>query len=262
MKTEIYLLLALFFCLIQASPLSFKVASFDRSRIVGGVATNIRKFPYQVSLQAWDSNFHFCGGSIIGEKWILTAAHCTRSTTRKYYVRVGSTYHAEGGFIYNVSRVINHPQFNPFTFNNDISLLELTEPISIKTRAAIIDLPPNDREIKNSSMVTLSGWGYTLNSKESNDALRFVKVYTIEFEECVKRFEDVVGADVTDNMFCAGYPGGGKDACQGDSGGPVMLNDELVGIISWGEGCAAEQYPGVYTRVAALRDWIKEHSHI
>ena len=83
---------------------------------------------------------------------------------------------------------------------------------------------------------------------------------TVNQKECNKAYSDFGG--VTDRMLCAGYQQGGKDACQGDSGGPLVADGKLVGVVSWGYGCAQAGYPGVYSRVAVVRDWVRENSGV
>lgn len=84
--------------------------------------------------------------------------------------------------------------------------------------------------------------------------MQSVEIPIVDRNECNEDYE----GDITPDMICAGVPEGGKDSCQGDSGGPVVLNGNLVGIVSWGDGCARAGYPGVYTNVAYFLDWINQ----
>ncbi|KAB5426717.1 serine protease [Phocaeicola vulgatus] len=235
---------------------SARYAHSGHGRIVGGTATDISAFPYQISLQAYDSGYHFCGGTIIDQQWVVTGAHCIGGD-RPYYVRVGSTQHASGGYIYNVTKAHVHPEYNPRNVDNDIALLHLSEPVTINSRALAADLPEEDSKVETGDVVTVSGWGDTLNEEESKDDLRFVEVFIHDHDDCVKRYAD---ADmlVTDNMICAAVEQGGRDSCQGDSGGPLVIDNTLVGIVSWGKGCALAGYPGVYTNVVNYLSWISE----
>lgn len=120
-----------------------------------------------------------------------------------------------------------------------------------------IELPEEDEVPKAGSIATITGWGALSSGGMTSKNLQRVKVPIIEQSECVKAY----GSTVTDRMICAGLLGvGGKDSCQGDSGGPMKVNGKIHGVVSWGQGCASRNYPGVYTRVTAVRQWIKEKS--
>ncbi|KAL1400957.1 hypothetical protein pipiens_007006 [Culex pipiens pipiens] len=225
-------------------------------RIVGGFEIDILEVPYQISLQSYG---HFCGGSIIGENWVLTAGHCASDYDVGLNVRVGSSLHGSGGQLVPVKRVIQHPQYNPNTIDFDFALLELEQPVQLSEEFFAVELPEQDQEVEDGQLLQVSGWGYTQNPSESNEALRATNVPAVSQEECRESYG---GYQITDRMICAGYQAGGKDACQGDSGGPLVEGKTLVGVVSWGIGCAEPGYPGVYSRVAAVRDWIKEHSDI
>ncbi|KAL9702285.1 hypothetical protein quinque_005803 [Culex quinquefasciatus] len=223
-------------------------------RIVGGFEIDILEVPYQISLQSYG---HFCGGSIIGANWVLTAGHCASDYDVGLHVRVGSSLHGSGGQLVSVKRVIQHPQYNPNTIDYDFALLELEQPVQLSEEFFAVELPEQDQEVEDGQLLQVSGWGYTQNPSESNEALRATNVPAVSQEECRESYGT---NQITDRMICAGYQAGGKDACQGDSGGPLVEGKTLVGVVSWGIGCAEPGYPGVYSRVAAVRDWIKEHN--
>jgi len=105
-----------------------------------------------------------------------------------------------------------------------------------------------------SSRCVVSGWGRLSSGGLLPNQLRAVKVGIISREECDNAYAAFGG--ITENMICAGVPGGGKDACQGDSGGALVCNGQLVGIVSWGIGCAEAEYPGVYSNIANLRSFV------
>ncbi|XP_055590619.1 trypsin-1-like [Uranotaenia lowii] len=221
--------------------------------IVGGFPIEIAKVPYQVSLQIDGS--HLCGGSIISSKWILTAAHCTKlGYTDRFSVRIGSTKHAGGGQVLKVVKVVFHPRYSgndPAIY--DLSLVELEHELQFNSSIKKIKLARG--EPKAGSMGLVSGWGDTHSPWESNAILRATHVPIVTRDDCSKAY----GARIPESMICAGFLWqGGKDSCQNDSGGPLVIDGQLVGVVSWGEGCALAGYPGVYSNVAAVLDWINE----
>ncbi|KAJ8976732.1 hypothetical protein NQ317_004283 [Molorchus minor] len=223
-------------------------------RIVGGRNASISDYPYQVSLQFY--GYHFCGGSIISSTWVLTAAHCTESIDmNSFTVRAGSSSVVSGGQVLNVLRILIHPQYDRLNIDYDISLVELASPID-NSDAHAISLPsPGSGPIAGATC-TISGWGNIEEGGGAPTTLQVVEVPVVSQDDCRLAYG---GSSVTDRMFCAGVLGvGGKDSCQGDSGGPAVVGGNLVGIVSWGYGCARPDYPGIYTNVANLRSWIKE----
>jgi uncharacterized delta-60 repeat protein len=245
-------------------------------RIVGGRPTTIDKFPYQVALlqtPIYDTNNvynnQFCGGSIINSRWILTAAHCVDGALpSSVAVGVGITdlTSAGRGRIFYVDQIIVHTNYNPFTYDFDIALLHLTEPIDFSGReypAAPVGLvSPMDEAMGVDApgvMATITGWGNTSAIFPAYPTRLQVAAVPITVQS-----QYPPGA-ITTNMLLAGYPEGGIDTCQGDSGGPLVVTNSQglilqAGITSWGHGCAEPGYPGVYTRVAAFYDWITSYA--
>ena len=117
------------------------------------------------------------------------------------------------------------------------------QPIQMTTAA-----PPADMS------VIVTGWGALKLGGQSPSQLQQVQVYIVDQEECSNIYRSFGG--VSERMICAGVSKGDKDSCQGDSGGPLVSNGQLVGIVSWGVGCAAQGYPGVYSNVANLKNWV------
>uniref|UniRef100_A0A1A9WKF8 trypsin n=1 Tax=Glossina brevipalpis TaxID=37001 RepID=A0A1A9WKF8_9MUSC len=227
------------------------------SRIVGGQQINITEAPYQISLQTGRRG-HVCGGSIISSQWVITAAHCTdKRKASDFKVRIGSSYTSRDGQLLNVTELLQHKNFNYSNVDYDYSLLKLSEKIEFSQTKKPIKIPDSTYNFTIGSKCYVSGWGSTQNSSESSQWLRLTAVPIFDQKECSKQYKRFGG--VTDRMICAGYSKGGKDACQGDSGGPLVSADGfLVGVVSWGYGCAKPNYPGVYSRVTAARDWIRE----
>uniref|UniRef100_A0A6B2EKJ0 trypsin n=2 Tax=Phlebotominae TaxID=7198 RepID=A0A6B2EKJ0_9DIPT len=232
------------------------------SRIVGGNPVDIKEIPYQVSVNFF--GMHYCGGSILNERFILTAAHCTeyaRSTIiDNFQIRTGSNHSSIEGQVHRVKELYRHELYNPEDENNpmdyDYAILELEDPIVFDDVRRPVQLATSGEEVPSGTMLKTSGWGATKNIQESTFHVRAVSVPAVSHFECASRY--YFGTPITERMICAGYSAGGKDACQGDSGGPIIREDNgvLVGVVSWGNGCALPGYPGVYSKVSAVREWI------
>ncbi|EDV98093.1 trypsin epsilon [Drosophila grimshawi] len=220
-------------------------------RIVGGYDTSIEAHPYQVSLQR--NGAHFCGGSVYSHDIIVTAAHCLQSVSAKdLRVRVGTTYWREGGSVHSVKSFRNHEGYNKRTMINDIAIIRLESSISFDSSVRPIDIaeknPANDAE------AIVTGWGTTKSGGSIPDHLLAVDLRIVNREECASK-EYKYGSQIKDTMICAYAVH--KDACQGDSGGPLVSGGRLVGVVSWGKGCAATGYPGVYADVAHFHSWVE-----
>lgn len=223
--------------------------------IVGGEKANIEDFPYQ-------ANFYVgggpdCGGTILNKNTIVTAAHCTyQSQASDFSIRVGSS-DLYGGTVYNVSTFYQHPQFVYDTLDYDVSVLKLDSDLVFGSGVQPIG-GLTDAEPAAGSQATVSGWGSLHEGEGDSNDLEYVTVPIVDRNTCST---DYNGA-ITSRMICAGVKNGGKDSCQGDSGGPFVANGKLVGIVSWGKGCARKDLPGIYTNVAnqEIHDWITQHA--
>ncbi|XP_048196330.1 anionic trypsin-2-like [Perognathus longimembris pacificus] len=226
----------------------------DDDKIVGGYTCAKNSVPYQVSL---NSGAHVCGGSLINDQWVVSAAHCYKPHVQRFIqVRLGehNIRAFEGGeqFI-DAAKIIIHPQYNSTTAVNDILLIKLSSPASLNSRVATMSLPSSCAPAGTQCLI--SGWGNVLSFGVYNpDLLQCVEVPILNQADCEASYP----GEITKDMVCAGFLEGGKDACQGDSGGPMVCNGELQGIVSWGLGCSWEGFPGVYTRVCKYVDWIQD----
>lgn len=232
-------------------------------KIVGGVPAIKGEFPFQVSLQS-SSGSHFCGGSLIKADWVLTAAHCVQgSATMKIVVGLHDQSNKTGTETFTAKRIIAHPKFNRSTLDFDYALIQLSADSkfrSIDLNRVEIEVPKNNEQF----MVWTSGWGTTSEGSYTlPKILNKVEIPLVSTEDC--NMSEVYNGDITDRMICAGFKAGGKDSCQGDSGGPLFTQQAsgdftLVGVVSWGEGCARPNKYGVYSKVNAMIDWIEKQS--
>ncbi|ERE88560.1 anionic trypsin-2-like protein [Cricetulus griseus] len=231
-------------------PISIQVAfPVDDDKIVGGYTCQKNSVPYQVSL---NSGYHFCGGSLINEQWVVTAAHCYKT---RIQVRLGehniNVLEGDEQFV-TASKIIRHPSFNSRTLDNDIMLIKLASPVTLNSRVATVALPTSCAAAGTQCLI--SGWGNTLSSGVNNpDLLQCLNAPVLSQSACQAAYP----GQITANMICVGFLEGGKDSCQGDSGGPVVCNGKLQGIVSWGYGCALKNNPGVYTKVCNYVSWIQ-----
>ncbi|KAH9644581.1 hypothetical protein HF086_009156 [Spodoptera exigua] len=230
-------------------------------RIVGGSVTTIDRYPSIAALlysSDWSYYWQHCGGTIINNRSILTAAHCTfGDAVNRWRIRVGSTWANNGGVVHNVVQNIVHPQFNiGAMLNNDIAILRsatfftFNNNVSPAPLAGITYLPGDNQA------VWAAGWGDTYSGSDAgSEQLRHVQVVVINQNTCRNQYANTVFS-INDNMLCSGWPSGGRDQCQGDSGGPLYHNGIVVGVCSFGFGCGDPKYSGVNARVSRYSSWI------
>ncbi|KAJ8976747.1 hypothetical protein NQ317_004299, partial [Molorchus minor] len=220
-------------------------------RIVGGTNASILEFPYQVSLRKYGQ--HICGASVFHSSYVVTAAHCvTGGIASQYSIRAGSDYVTTAGKRIKVCTITAHENFNEYTMDNDIAILKLCSPLTFTERILPIALPQYGEVVTEGTAAQVSGWGFVKENGAVSTTLQKVVIPILSQITCRNIYKAYT--DLTDNMLCAGLLEGGKDACQG---GPLRANGKLIGIVSWGNGCARRQYPGVYTKVSNYRNWIK-----
>ncbi|EAT42902.1 AAEL005594-PA [Aedes aegypti] len=223
-------------------------------RIVGGVDADIENFPYQLSLRR--SGSHSCGASVISDRWALSAAHCTYPLPNVAIMslRGGTANRLEGGVIFNVESISNHPQYDDWNLENDVCVLRTVEPME-GLHITPIQLVPAETYYPHGTRAVLSGWGLTSVPGSLPVTLQMVDIPVIEQETCRTGWP---AGWVTDDMLCASEPG--RDACNGDSGGPLVTGGRQIGIVSWGATNCLGNEPGIYARVAypLLRNWITD----
>jgi trypsin len=226
-------------------------------RIVGGEKTDIRDHPWQVALDIKiDGQRYLCGGSIIADRWVLTAAHCFKRSTTAGEVRAkaGVTDYNKQGVWTDVQRIRIHDHYNSKTHEHDIALVKLRT----TARGRIIPLVTAQERLAPGEPLEITGWGAT---SEGGDTSRHLLQATVPLAlNASCNAPSAYDGKIKPGMMCAGSRDGGVDSCQGDSGGPLVWRRAdgpvLVGVVSWGEGCARKLKYGVYTRVSAYRGWI------
>ncbi|XP_039183327.1 serine protease 56 isoform X2 [Crotalus tigris] len=206
-----------------------------------------------------------CSGVLVGSTWIVTAAHCFTGSRNElaWSVVLGNydlTRRDEGEQVVPVSRILTHPKFNPKTFHGDVASLELTVPAHPSAWVTPVCLPDQATETSQ-ELCYIVGWGSLYEDGPPAEVVMEARVPILAQDLC----RAALGSQlVSSAMFCAGYLSGGIDSCQGDSGGPLMCWDPLLeryvlhGITSWGSGCGERGKPGVYTRITAFADWIRQ----
>ncbi|XP_067138000.1 transmembrane protease serine 9-like [Centruroides vittatus] len=209
---------------------------------------------------------HHCGGSIINDQWVVSAAHCFSDSNRPedYLLVVGTiNRNGEGGDSYEVQSIKNHEDHNTENLDNDIALLKSKSNFLFNEFVAPISLGTEDMCKKPDVIGIVAGFGTTEEGKPIyKDILQIVEVPIIDNETCQELYhsDDIV---INENQLCAGYEDGGKDSCQGDSGGPLYIQNgderSLCGVVSFGIGCARPNYPGVYASIGYFLDWIDEN---
>ncbi|KPI91087.1 Transmembrane protease serine 9 [Papilio xuthus] len=250
---------------VNGAPASNPVNSaLDRSqtRIVGGYNSTCTEFPHQVGYIV--NNSYFCGGFIVSERFILTAAHCTQNVDPSTIVlRAGSTFRTNGTII-PITEVISNAGYDNTTFDKDIAVLKTTEAIQFNSCIQPIALPSKGLVASAGEMLLVSGWGRTQEDATTIPVqLMAVNLTVVDHTLCQLTY--LVDSEITSNMLCAGnFFLGGESTCQGDSGGVGAIDGVARAIASFGRGCGQPLSPAVFTDISAseIRDFITQYTEL
>ncbi|KAG8433548.1 hypothetical protein GDO86_017737 [Hymenochirus boettgeri] len=233
---------------------------------MGGQDAAYGEWPWQVSLRG--SNGHFCGGSLITSNWVVSAGHCVYNRPASSFrvflgsYRLSQTNQQETNF--GVKQRIIHPNYDPNTLTNDISLLQLDGNVGFTDFIFPVCLPSNTVTFPNGLGCWVTGWG-TISPGVGlpyPQTLQEVQVPLMDGSKCIGYYNTPSNKAIltTDLQICAGYINGGKDSCQGDSGGPLVCSQDnhwyLAGVVSFGDSCGKPNRPGVYTLVSHFKSFI------
>lgn len=221
---------------------------------MGGENGTLGQFPFQVSLRN-PRNRHFCGGSILSERWVITAAHCAVGQNVSDIIVAVGTIQIKEGVIYELDQIFVHEKYDSSTIQNDVSVLKTAKEIVFNANArpiAIRSTYTNEAEV-----ATASGWGLTKYPGEVPDILQFLAVKTLNNEKCAQELDTLIGTNIYNGSLCTLTHHSGQGMCMGDSGGPLTVNGELVGLVSWGIPCG-RGFPDVFTRVSVFAEWIQD----
>ncbi|XP_072022814.1 ovochymase-like [Amphiura filiformis] len=236
--------------------------SYSR-RIVGGTDARDGDWPWLVGLRGSTDVHYVCGGTLISSHWVITAAHCIDYISTAV---IGTTLSALNSTTndhieISIENVYPLPDYDPTTHEGDIALVKLSSSVHFDDSIQPVCLGTSTLEGDAYVGCSILGWGRLSEGGVFPSGLQVATVPLLLPSQC-----NVYVPEVTDNMLCAGRPEGGVDSCQGDSGGPLLCVDELdrwyiVGITSFGSGCARPNSPGVYTRISKYHDFINSTLH-
>ena len=239
-----------------------------RAQIVDGEAADVGEWPWQVYIKAGPFQ---CGGSLIHEEWVLTAAHCLLNEAGTDILLISEVSvilglhdltNQAGTQEIQAAQLIMHENYSLATNQDDIGLIKLAAPAQLSNTVALVSLVDStefDTLAAPETLGWVTGWGAIYENGPGSAILQEVAVPIITNQTCNVSYGDTISS----NMFCAGFAEGGKDACQGDSGGPLSVPSgegwKQAGIISWGTGCAQPEYYGVYTRIYKYDAWLTQY---
>ncbi|KAK6494446.1 granzyme K-like [Huso huso] len=216
------------------------------SEIIGGKDVKPNSRPWMASIQI--GNFHICGGVLIKDQWVLTAAHCSRLKGEKTVVLGAHNLKKEekSQERLKIEKTFIYPGSDKDPKLKDIMLIKLKRKVKLNKKISTLSLPKSGKDIKPGVKCKVAGWGATVNkAPKGSDTLKEAEVIVIDRKVCNKYYSG--NPNITKDMLCAGDKKGKKDACSGDSGGPLICKNTFTAIVSGGNNCGDPEKPGVYT---------------
>ncbi|XP_057717305.1 tryptase-like isoform X2 [Corythoichthys intestinalis] len=236
------------------------------NRIAGGDVAPDGAWPWQASLTFFGR--HFCGGTLINNQWVLTAAHCMVVSPDLMVVHLGRQRQSgpnPNELNFNVSMAIVHPEYDVDTVDNDMTLLLLSAPVNFNEFIKPVCLAAATSTFFAGTNSWVTGWGFIgegIPLPPPGDLME-VKMPVVGNRKCFCQYCFI---NITENMICAGLTQGGRGGCPGDSGGPLMSKNGSVwvqsGVASFAFGCGQPRFPTVFARVSQYQDWIINHTGV
>ncbi|OCU02530.1 granzyme A [Xenopus laevis] len=246
------------FCLLSSILLLIRINGNNCMDIINGNEAAPHSRPYMAFIHS--STGGYCGGTLIKQNWVLTAAHCI---VNKSNVTLGAhnwRNKEKEQQTFSIARAVPHPCFDKDRKIHDIQLLQLKGAAKSTKFVSVLNVPTKDEDVKPESICSIAGWGITKVNGKSSDVLREANVTVVGRDKCNKIYKKLKITEITSNMLCAGpAKRRNDDTCQGDSGGPLVCDKKFSAIVSFGYKCGNPKYPGVYTRLTAkYLQWIKD----
>ena len=240
--------------------------AYHQARIVNGSQAETGSHPWAVQIMLKKSRSKiFCAGSLLTNRFLITAAHCFNRVRPADVVLVLGNVKSDGSSseyqqLRRIESVFIRDDFDEISYNNDIAVVKMERTVEFNNFIRPICLPAVSEDY-GEEVGSVVGWGRLSHNGDLPEGLQEAEVRILSQEEC-RHSTHHLPQEITDNMLCAGDEKAGTDACQGDSGGPLILTRPhhklLVGIVSWGIGCSRPGYPGVYTRIGTFLHWIRD----
>ncbi|XP_005587397.1 complement factor D [Macaca thibetana thibetana] len=230
-------------------------AAQPRGRILGGREAEAHARPYMASVQV--NGEHLCGGVLVAEQWVLSAAHCLEDAADgKVQVLLGAHSLSQpepSKRLYDVLRAVPHPDSRPDTIDHDLLLLQLSEKATLGPAVRPLPWQRVDRDVEPGTLCDVAGWGIVSHAGRRPDRLQHVLLPVLDRATCNRRTHH--DGAITQRMMCA--ESNRRDSCKGDSGGPLVCGGVLEGVVTSGSRvCGNRKKPGIYTRVASYAAWI------